>query len=60
MDKEFLNWVPENILFLSKEHQLLMDENFDQYGDSYSEMATVESLRCAMNKVELDVCIFKV
>lgn len=57
MDQEFLNWVPENVLFLSKEHQLLMNENFDEYGDNYSEMATVESLRCAMNRVELDVCI---
>jgi hypothetical protein len=37
-----------------------MDENFDQYGDSYSEMATIDSLHCAMNQVELDVCIFKV
>lgn len=37
-----------------------MDEKFDQYGDSYSEMATIDSLRCVMNRVELDVCIFTV
>ncbi|KAL5243761.1 hypothetical protein ACI65C_011171 [Semiaphis heraclei] len=53
-DNEFLNWTPENVLFLSKEHQLLMDEKFDQYGDSYTELATVETLRHAMDRVELD------
>lgn len=37
-----------------------MDENFDQYGDSYTDFATVESLRSAMNRVELDVCILMV
>jgi len=56
-DNEFLNWTPENVLFLSKEHQLLMDEKFDQYGDSYTELATVDTLRQAMDRVELDVCI---
>lgn len=35
-----------------------MDDQFDQYGDSYLEKATVESLHCAMNRVELDVCIY--
>ncbi|XP_022180301.1 DNA ligase 4 isoform X4 [Myzus persicae] len=54
IDTEFLNWTPENVLFLSKEHQLLMDEKFDQYGDSYTELATVETLRRAMDRVELD------
>lgn len=34
-----------------------MDEKFDQYGDSYTELATVETLRHAMDRVELDVCI---
>jgi len=34
-----------------------MDEKFDQYGDSYTELATVETLRRAMDQVELDVCI---
>lgn len=58
MDEEFLNWTPENVLFLSKNHKILMDDNFDEYGDSYTEMATVDSLRRAMNRVELDVCIF--
>lgn len=58
IDNEFLNWTPENVLFLSKEHQLLMDEKFDQYGDSYTELATVETLRRAMDRVELDVCIY--
>ncbi|XP_025209212.1 DNA ligase 4 isoform X1 [Melanaphis sacchari] len=53
-DNEFLNWTPENVLFLSKEHQLLMNEKFDQYGDSYTELATVETLRQAMDRVELD------
>lgn len=57
MDNEFLNWTPDNVLFLTKEHQLLMDDNFDQYGDSYTELATVDSLRRAMDRVELDVCI---
>lgn len=57
-DNEFLNWIPENVLFLTKEHQMLMDENFDEYGDSYSELATIESLHRAMSRVELDVCIF--
>lgn len=56
-DNEFLNWTPENVLFLSKEHKLLMDEKFDQYGDSYTELTTVDGLRHAMNQVELDVCI---
>lgn len=55
MDKEFLNWTPDNVLFLTKEHQLLMDDNFDQYGDSYTELATIDSLRSAMDRVELDV-----
>ncbi|XP_060868826.1 DNA ligase 4 isoform X1 [Metopolophium dirhodum] len=54
IDNEFLNWTPENVLFLSKEHQLLMDEKFDQYGDSYTELATVETLRRSMDRVELD------
>ncbi|VVC30005.1 Hypothetical protein CINCED_3A019636 [Cinara cedri] len=53
-DNEFLNWTPENVLFLSKEHQLLMDANFDQYGDSYTELTTVDGLRRVMNRVELD------
>jgi len=35
-----------------------MDEKFDQYGDSYTELATVETLRRSMDRVELDVCIF--
>jgi len=34
-----------------------MDEKFDQFGDSYTELATVETLRRAMDRVELDVCI---
>jgi len=34
-----------------------MDEKFDQYGDSYTELATVETLRHAMDQVELDVRI---
>jgi len=54
MDNEFLNWTPEDVLFLSKEHQKLMNEKFDQYGDSYTELATVESLRYAINRIELD------
>lgn len=54
-DNEFLNWTHENILYLSKEHKLLMDETFDQYGDSYTELTDVENLRQAMNRVELDV-----
>lgn len=57
-DNEFLNWTPENCLFLSKEHKLLMDENFDQYGDSYTKFTTVDELRLVMNQVELDVYIF--
>lgn len=58
VDNEFLNWTHDNILYLSKEHQLLMGENFDQYGNSYTELTDVESLRRAMNRVELDVIIF--
>lgn len=57
MDCEFLDWTPEYVLFLTKEDQLLMDDKYDQYGDSYSKLATVESLQHAMNRVELDVCI---
>lgn len=56
MDCEFLDWTPEYVLFLTKEDQLLMDDKYDQYGDSYLKLATVESLQHAMNRVELDVC----
>lgn len=56
MDREFLDWTPEYVLFLTKEDQLLMDDNYDQYGDSYTKLSTVESLQHAMNQVELDVC----
>lgn len=37
-----------------------MDEKFDKYGDSYTELATVESLRRAMDRVEIDVCIYQI
>lgn len=60
MENEFLNWEPEHILFLSNEHNVLMDEKFDKYGDSFSELATVESLRRAMDRVEIDVCIYQI
>jgi len=59
-ENEFFNWAPENILFLSKEHQLLMDEKFDEYGDSYSDLATVESLHRAMDRVELHVINYQI
>lgn len=36
-----------------------MDEKFDEYGDSYTDLATVESLHRAMDRVELDVIIYR-
>lgn len=59
-EHEFFNWAPENILFLSKEHKLLMDEKFDEYGDSYTDLTTVESLRRTMDRVELDVINYQI
>ncbi|XP_050525121.1 DNA ligase 4 [Daktulosphaira vitifoliae] len=53
-ENEFINWTPEDVLALSKEHKVLMDEKFDNYGDSYFENDTVDSLRMAMNRVELN------
>ncbi|XP_050440237.1 DNA ligase 4 [Adelges cooleyi] len=53
-DEEFLNWTPEHVLALSKEHKILMDVEYDTYGDSFTKEATVESLRSAMDKVELN------
>lgn len=60
MDNEFLNWTPENVLYLNKEHQILMDDNYDEYGDHYTEFATVESLRSALDRVEIDVYNFHI
>ncbi|XP_075216917.1 DNA ligase 4-like isoform X3 [Lycorma delicatula] len=50
--KEILNFRPKDLICMSKNTQKKMNLLYDEYGDSYTETATLESLKDSLSKVQ--------
>ncbi|CAG0913200.1 unnamed protein product [Notodromas monacha] len=51
-DGRIYNWRPMDIIACTLETELAMKDNFDRYGDSFSEAATLESLEYSLERVK--------
>ena len=56
--KKMLPWTPADLLYATCDVEQKLSMQFDEFGDSYTQPATEESLKYVLQQVDEKVCIF--
>ena len=55
--KQMLSWTPADLLYATADVEQKLSMQYDEFGDSYTQPATEESLRYVFEQVNRKVCI---